>query len=275
MGFSDSESPGLDILPTARHRARLSPGDCHNSSTSTSTVQSLTSASTLESKLDFAPTEGAIRKGMLQESFFPAWQDDATGEDLDSPEEMRKKDPLGTRLWKLYSRTKTQLPNQERLENLTWRMMSMNLKRQEEERKRSVGDDRIERMEELRLTVLTRQSQGNQPKSRAPSGIAQLRRSVDQSSVQADTMNLDDFLEPSSVGSPSGVSLSPASEHVPGGSSTPAAIPIMKRKEARQGEAHLPHASAPVPQNIGRRKQEEFGYVQRRVRKTSIDERRV
>ena len=45
---------------------------------------------------------------------------------------MQKKDPLATQIWKLYSRTKTNLPNQERMENLTWRMMAMHLRRREQ-----------------------------------------------------------------------------------------------------------------------------------------------
>ena len=44
---------------------------------------------------------------------------------------MQKKDPLGAQIWKLYHKTKGQLPNSERLENLTWRMMSMKLRRKE------------------------------------------------------------------------------------------------------------------------------------------------
>ena len=51
---------------------------------------------------------------------------------METPEEMQKKDPLGTQIWKLYSKTKTRLPNQERMENLTWRMMAMNLRRREQ-----------------------------------------------------------------------------------------------------------------------------------------------
>lgn len=51
---------------------------------------------------------------------------------------MQRKDPLATQIWKLYSKTKTQLPNAERMENLTWRMMSMNLRRKEMQRLESV-----------------------------------------------------------------------------------------------------------------------------------------
>jgi len=70
----------------------------------------------------------------MRGSLFPAWKDD-TGveEDLDNPEEMQKKDPLATQIWKLYARTKKSLPNQQRMENLTWRMMAMTLRRKRQE----------------------------------------------------------------------------------------------------------------------------------------------
>lgn len=74
---------------------------------------------------------------MLRDPIFPSWQDDSSTQSgvFDSPEEMQKKDPLGIQIWKLYSRTKNQLPNQERMDNLSWRMMSMNLKREQERSK--------------------------------------------------------------------------------------------------------------------------------------------
>jgi GATA-binding protein len=71
---------------------------------------------------------------LLRGATFSEWKSHAAAGDnaIESPEEMRRKDPLGTQIWKLYSKTKTRLPNQERLENLTWRMMAMNLKRREQ-----------------------------------------------------------------------------------------------------------------------------------------------
>jgi GATA-binding protein len=91
-------------------------------------------------KLDFSAAISA-RKELLRESFFPTWKDDAAGEELDSPDEMQKKDPLATQIWRLYSKTKKQLPNHERMENLTWRMMAMSLrKRRQEEAARYVLD---------------------------------------------------------------------------------------------------------------------------------------
>ena len=73
------------------------------------------------------------RKELLREAIFPTWKDDAGSTDLDDPDKMQEKDPLSMQIWRLYSRTKRSLPNQERMENLTWRMMAMNLKRKERE----------------------------------------------------------------------------------------------------------------------------------------------
>lgn len=77
--------------------------------------------------------DAAARTDLLKDAVFPTWKDDVGSDTIEGPEELQKKDPLGTQIWKLYSRTKTRLPNQERMENLTWRMMAMNLKRLERE----------------------------------------------------------------------------------------------------------------------------------------------
>ena len=45
----------------------------------------------------------------------------------EQPEELARQDPLGIQIWKHYTNTKNNLPNQQRLENLTWRMMAMKL----------------------------------------------------------------------------------------------------------------------------------------------------
>jgi GATA-binding protein len=88
----------------------------------------------VEDRLDFSarPT-GVARKEMLRETIFPTWKDGSGGAELDSPDEMQKKDPLATQIWRLYSKTKKQLPNQERMENLTWRMMAMSLRKRKQE----------------------------------------------------------------------------------------------------------------------------------------------
>lgn len=133
-----AEFPSLNTTSSPRH-VRFPPGQASDdTSGSSSAIQSLTSASTLstlESKLDLSPTEVSARRGVLRDSFFDGWKDDAAAvTELENPEEMQKNDPLGTQIWKLYHKTRGQLPNSERLENLSWRMMSMNLRRKELQR---------------------------------------------------------------------------------------------------------------------------------------------
>ena len=74
--------------------------------------------------------------GMLDEPIFAAFGNDASAVSPEAPTELQKNDPLGTQIWKLYSRAKTQLPNAERMSNLTWRMMALNMRRAEEQRNR-------------------------------------------------------------------------------------------------------------------------------------------
>lgn len=118
----------------------------------------------------------------------------------------------------------------------------------------------------------------------APSGIAQLRslsqdkqpahRSAE--TVKAEPMNLDDFIVPSSVASPAGMhSPSVSADDLPSSTNATApAIPIRKQGQLNDQTFHISRASAPsVPPALAR--ENEFGYVQRHVRKTSIDERRV
>ncbi|KAF2190459.1 hypothetical protein K469DRAFT_559070 [Zopfia rhizophila CBS 207.26] len=259
---------------------RFPPVPFDSSSGSSSTGQSLTSASTLSSKLDLTPSEAAARKGMLEDSIFPTLRNDAGDANIGNLEEMQKNDPLATQIWKLYSKAKTQLPNAERMENLTWRMMAMSMKRADLDRKGYVLVYFLRR-------VMNRKNEMNPPTTTAkcstratkpaPSGIAQLRKSINQQeqAQQPDAMNLDDFIFPSSVGSPAGLSPSPSNDRttVPSNATAPA-IPIRKANQSsHEPNLHFARASAPsVPPTVIR--ENEFGYVQRHVRKTSIDERR-
>lgn len=90
------------------------------------------SSASAHDKLDYSGNNNA-HKEMLRESIFPSWKDDAADKELDSPDEMQRKDPLATQIWRLYSKTKKQLPNQERMENLTWRMMAVSLRKRKQE----------------------------------------------------------------------------------------------------------------------------------------------
>ncbi|KAL8716151.1 MAG: hypothetical protein Q9220_000056 [cf. Caloplaca sp. 1 TL-2023] len=202
-------------------------------------------------KLALSSENHQTRRNVLGSAVFPDWRDDAASRDLADPEEMQKKDPLGTQMWRLFSRTKSQLPNQERLENLTWRMMAMNLRRSGQERARI-----------------------SQQNKSAPSGIARLRQSRDSTNdPDSDLMNLDDYIFPNSVASPAGIPSPPPPTHhdtLPK-NTVASAIPIKVRKDSEQASHPDFIPSAP---SQDRSRSREFDYVQRRVRKTSIDETR-
>lgn len=109
----------------------------------------------------------------------------------------------------------------------------------------------------------------------APSGIAQLRKTSDQNVVHTDPMNLDDFIFSEGVATPAGFTATPSpdaskQEAEKVAHTTAAAIPIKSRKTPSQ---HFVPQSVPVPAH--QRNQDEFAYVTRHHRKTSIDERRV
>jgi len=96
------------------------------------------------------------------------------------------------------------------------------------------------------------------------------------SQTQGDQMNLDDFIFTTSIASPAGLSPSPsASTDGPSHMSSTNANAIPIKKQSGFGEDHhLARASAPSVPPTGRNISD-FSYVQRHVRKTSIDERRV
>lgn len=87
-----------------------------------------------EGRLALSSAEEGACRGVLGDAVFPSLDNDAGSPSIESAQDMQKNDPLGTQIWKLYSRAKTQLPNAERMENLTWRMMAMNMRRAELDR---------------------------------------------------------------------------------------------------------------------------------------------
>jgi hypothetical protein len=90
-------------------------------------------------------------------------------------------------------------------------------------------------------------------------------------------MNLDDFIFSENISTPAGLPLDPASPELlklsedKAAHATAAAIPIKSRKVSPQ--QHFVPQSVPVPPHRGH--EDEFGYVNRHHRKTSIDDRRV
>ncbi|KAH9203452.1 hypothetical protein DL95DRAFT_529643 [Leptodontidium sp. 2 PMI_412] len=81
-----------------------------------------------QDKVDISADDSIVRTELLYDSFFPMWKDSTGGEELGSPYEMQRRDPLAIQVWRLYSKAGKRLPNRERMENLTWRMMAMSLR---------------------------------------------------------------------------------------------------------------------------------------------------
>jgi len=89
-------------------------------------------------------------------------------------------------------------------------------------------------------------------------------------------MNIDDFIESENVATPAGLPATPSPEFAKAekeresAHAVAAAIPIKARREPPQ---HMVPQS--VPAATHQRNRDEFGYVTRHQRKTSIDDRRV
>ncbi|KAK7757647.1 Sodium- and chloride-dependent GABA transporter 1 [Diatrype stigma] len=227
-----------------------------------------------ELNLDISKADGKSPKSydLLKTPLFPILQNDIAGTD-ESLEQMRENDPLATQVWTFFRKTKQNLPNRQRMENLTWRMMYANL------RKRALEE------QERPAPQTSNTTNGNN----APSGIARLRQTSDQNlGHQSDPMNLDDFIFPEDVAPAAlvGGAHSPDTmkqqqqqqKHQgregdrPAAHSTAAAIPIKSRKNPSSSQQTLVPQSVPVPPH---QRQDEFGYITRHHRKTSIDERRT
>jgi GATA-binding protein len=111
----------------------------------------------------------------------------------------------------------------------------------------------------------------------APSGIAQLRKSSEFTINSPDAMNIDDFIFSENAATPAGIAspLNPA--QLNGATPSPAAantngIPIKSRKDQQPAQSQFVPQSVPEPPQ---RVNGEFNYVNRHLRKTSIDERPV
>ncbi|KAI1120794.1 hypothetical protein F5Y10DRAFT_116755 [Nemania abortiva] len=253
-----------------------------------------------ELNLDMAATDdNAARYGFLQTSLFPHLEDGMSDTNA-TIGDMQAQDPLAMQIWRFFVQTKRSLPRKERMENFTWRMMHANLKKWREQR--GQHDERIPVHGEscqppistsstaTALTVdtssstITRHNNINNSNNNlsssaagtanAPSGIAQLRKATDQNASQPEPMNLDDFIYPDHVAPPAGFASSLTSGKQENEKSatraTAGAIPIKSRKASGQ---HFVPQSVPVPPH--QRTQDEFGYVARHHRKTSVDERRA
>lgn len=79
-----------------------------------------------DARLDQPLTHGGVHQNLLRTAAFQPFQQSAARE-AQNLDDMQRQDPLATQVWKFYARTKQFLPAQERMENLTWRMMHVKL----------------------------------------------------------------------------------------------------------------------------------------------------
>jgi GATA-binding protein len=82
-----------------------------------------------ELRFDLHDTVGSARGKLSQPGAFASFDDGIAGMAA-SPEDLGSEDPLATQVWRFFTKTKQSLPNQERMENLTWRMMHTSLRKQ-------------------------------------------------------------------------------------------------------------------------------------------------
>ncbi|KAI0400065.1 hypothetical protein F4802DRAFT_511579 [Xylaria palmicola] len=233
-----------------------------------------------------APAAAAARHGVLGTPLFPHLEG-AMSDANETVTELQARDPLAMQVWKFFSKTKQSLPRQERMENITWRMMHSKLQKwrqqhdQHDERIPVHGESRQPPFSTSSLDPAhsarhnTSYSNLSAGAANAPSGIAQLRKATDQNVSQPEPMNLDDYLFADNVATSAGFTSSLEAgileAEKPATRATASAIPIKSRK-ASSGQHFVPQ-SVPVPPH--QRTQDEFGYVNRHHRKTSIDERRA
>ncbi|KAG6010123.1 hypothetical protein E4U21_000157 [Claviceps maximensis] len=211
-----------------------------------------------------AVTVAINKDNLLSNALFPSLENAAADESVKSIDQLRHDDPLAAQVWKFFSKTKQQLPNQERLENLTWRMMALNMRKQKQH-------------DEARLANKQQQSRLDRPATHhAPSGIAQLRQTSDvHVDSISDAMNLDDFIYSDSTAPSSGLMSPPPAPSSKFDEASPASCPLTA--SAIPIKSHRDDSSYFVPQSVPHQQHStnsEFNYVQRHHRKTSIDERR-
>lgn len=120
-------------VPGGRARPEVfdtpSPSD---SKTSASDIR----ASLQDLKLDFTRPTSTAQGEMLRASTLPQWESGGSGGGGAGPgpdgrtiDDLHRADPLATEIWRFFTQTKQLLPHKERMENMMWRMMHLNLRK--------------------------------------------------------------------------------------------------------------------------------------------------
>jgi GATA-binding protein len=205
-----------------------------------------------EIRADVDKTYAAANSSLLGDALFPDLRNAGAASSKQSLDQAQRDDPIAMQIWKLFSQTKQQLPNQQRMENMTWRMMTLSMRKQKRE---------MQNRQHRPVTL------------NAPSGIAQLRKTSENNLNNIDAMNIDDFIFADSAATPVGLASPPPPPPPHPKAMTErsmnGAIPIKSRKEPPN--LFVPQSVPAATQHQAARN--EFNYVNRHHRKTSIDER--
>jgi GATA-binding protein len=91
------------------------------------------------------------------------------------PEQLAKEDPLATQVWKLYTRTKVSLPHAQRMENLTWRMMALALRKKKEDEANAAANSNNSHIPASSLSPSSSSDKKIDPYSKSPSPLSKDR----------------------------------------------------------------------------------------------------
>lgn len=144
VGLADILADDFYAAALSRRRGSLAPTTSSVMNTPAMSVKSPGMDNQMTPKLDMRTMMSPNQRGLALDTHVPMSafghaSNDASfspgmgvgGED-DESSRLSREDPLATQVWKMYARTRASLPHAQRMENLTWRMMAMALRKHRE-----------------------------------------------------------------------------------------------------------------------------------------------
>ncbi|KXN90626.1 Nitrogen regulatory protein NUT1 [Leucoagaricus sp. SymC.cos] len=108
------------------------------------------------------------------------------------PNQLAKEDPLATQVWKMYARQKATLPHAQRMENITWRMMALALKKKKgEEEARQSPEVTKEKQDTPSQPDVTPDQQPNDGTSEARDDQGERGRRIDKGKARVRVIGFD------------------------------------------------------------------------------------
>ena len=95
-------------------------------------------------------------------------------------EQSSKNDPIASQVWKMYAKQKASLPNGQRMENLTWRMMALSLRKKREAENLAVSSSAKPKNEERVDPYNDKKDVKDESKDKAEQPTESIDKSVDE-----------------------------------------------------------------------------------------------